>query len=550
MKKKVLSGISLAAAAMMLVTACGANGSTGNTGTADTGSATKTEAGGSDTSADNGEKQVLKIMLQQADEVDYENSPMTLYLEEKFNVDLQFDVFSSATDANTQFNLTVTGGEYPDIFLSNWFTPTQVATAIESNVFIPLNDYIEKGSYYKTALEENPDWVNMVTANDGNIYTFFYNDTGVHKASEYKMWYRKDWLENLGWSKAPSTPEEFKQYLIDIRDKDANGNGDTTDEIPLMGYYDGRKTDPICFLMNPYELYTDNYYYITDDNKIHFSPNTDGWRDGLRYIADLYSEGLIAEETYVQDQATFKSILNKDGAEAEIGMFPCWYSGAEIDTNVMSWFTYEPLAPLKGKYQQSAARFGGNFNLDGAISTQCKNPDLAFEILDWLLSEEGTMFGSWGIEGTTYEIVDQESYNGDPKAVKQIVDKLIPDYLWNSGQFPRYDRTEIRYAAVKDESVRETDNTEILTYSASVYEPYYVNHHIPDIVWCSDLDVVQSVTDTASLLKDYIRTADTEFIMGKRDINDDKAWQEYMDGLNSIGLEQYINNLYVYYGLK
>lgn len=75
----------------------------------------------------------------------------------------------------------------------------------------------------------------MVTANDGNIYTFFYNDTGVHKASEYKMWYRKDWLENLGWSKAPSTPEEFKQYLIDIRDKDANGNGDTTDEIPLMG---------------------------------------------------------------------------------------------------------------------------------------------------------------------------------------------------------------------------------------------------------------------------------------------------------------------------
>ena len=53
----------------------------------------------------------------------------------------------------------------------------------------------------------------FVTANDGNIYTFFYNDTGVHKASEYKMWYRKDWLENLGWSKAPSTPEEFKQPL-------------------------------------------------------------------------------------------------------------------------------------------------------------------------------------------------------------------------------------------------------------------------------------------------------------------------------------------------
>ena len=89
---------------------------------------------------------------------------------------------------------------------------------------------------------------------------------------------------------------------IAIRDNDANGNGDATDEIPLIGFYNGRKSDPICFLMNPFELYTDNYYYITDEGQIHFSAITDGWREGLKYIADLYAEGLIDESTYVQDQ--------------------------------------------------------------------------------------------------------------------------------------------------------------------------------------------------------------------------------------------------------
>nr|WP_289767598.1 hypothetical protein [uncultured Acetatifactor sp.] len=390
----------------------------------------------------------------------------------------------------------------------------------------------------------------ITTSPDGNIYTFFYNDTGVHKASEYKMWYRTDWLENIGWDAPPTTPGEFKDFLIDIRDKDANGNGDAGDEIPLMGYNNGRQTDPICFLMNPFELYTNNYYYITEDNEIHFSAITDEWREGLAYIADLYAEGLIDEATYAQDQATFKAILNKDGQEAQIGTFPCWYQGAEIDTTVMSWFTYEAMAPLKGDYQQSAARFGGNFNLVGAISSQCEHPEKAFEILDYLISEEGSWMGVWGMEGITYEMVDEQNLYGTNGAVKLTVDRLIPEYLWNSGCFPRYDKEEIRYAAVLDESTKETDNTLTLLKAAQTYEPYYVNHHIPDIVWCEDEQVVQAVTDYSTAINDYIKATDTEFVMGRKNINDDSEWQAYLDQLDSMGLQDYIEMLYTYYGLR
>lgn len=545
MKKQRLVALGLVAA--MMLSGCGTaeTEESANTGAA-SGSSTSTEKSAE---AATGEKEVLTVWMQEYDGLDLDNCIMTQKLEEKFNVDLQFITFSSAENLSTQFNLSVASEDYPDIYMRMGFSPQQVASCAENGILLPLNDYIKEGTNYRTALDENSGWENMVTANDGNIYTFFYNDTGVHKASEYKMWYREEWLENIGWSAPPKTTEEFKQFLIDIRDKDANGNGDTTDEIPLMGYYNGRQTDPICFLMNPFELYTNNFYYITDDNDIHFSAITDGWRDGLRYMADLYAEGLIAEETYVQDQSTFKELLNKTGTEALIGVFPAWYNGAEIDTNTMSWFTYEPLAPIKGNYQQTAARFGGNFSLVSGITTACKNPELAFELLDYLVGDEGSMLGMFGVEGVTYEMVDSENFLGESPAISQTVDSLV-SYVWNSAYFPRYDKESRRYGVVKDETTIESDNTYVLVHAAEAYEPYYVNHNIPDIVWCSDDSVTQAVSDYASLINDYIRTSDTQFIMGILDINDDAAWQAYLDELNNMGLQEYIEILHTYYGLK
>ncbi len=548
MKKQFLRVTALLVVFSMLICGCSKANNSNTSSTSDSANTTVAPESSSNAEEASGEPVTLKVWMKEFDGIDLETNLMTRELEKRLNVNLEFETFSSAEDTTTQFNLSIASGAYPDIYLTMWFSPDQINTCVENGVLIPLNDYINAGSNYASILEEYPAWKPMVTANDGNIYTFFYNDTGVHKASEYKMWYRAEWLENLGWSAPPTTPEEFKQYLIDIRDKDANGNGDPSDEIPLMGYYNGRKTDPICFLMNPFELYTDKYYYITDDKQVHFSAITDGWREGLKYIADLYKEGLIAEETYVQDQTTFKALLNRTGEEALIGTFPAWYNGAEIDTTVMSWFTYEALAPLKGNYQQTAARFGGNFNLNGAITTSCENPDVAFKFLDYMVGEEGTILTQWGVEGESYEWVDEPSYYGSDKSIKRLMNTL--DTFWNTGSHPRLDTEYYRYSTTMSEEAMETDNTWVLLKAAKTYEPYYVNHNIPDIVWCDDTNLAQEISDLSSLINEYIKTTDTQFIMGALDINDDAAWQQYLDTLNDMGLQKYIEDLTIYYGLK
>lgn len=304
---------------------------------------------------------------------DYVNCDMTKFIEEKLGVKINFQFYTD--DANTAYNLMLASDEWPDIFLGPWFSTDKILMGMEAKMLLPLNDLIETQGYnYKAVLEANPGYKDMLTAPDGNIYTFVYTDSGVHKDSEYKMFVKQSWLEKLGME-MPTTPEEFKDLLIAIKETDLNENGEN-DEIPLMGYYNGRKSDPICFLMNPFELYTDNYYTITDDGQIAFHANTDGWREGLKYIADLYANGLIAEETYVQDKTQFQAILNKPSDDAVIGVMPIWYQGDVIDANVLNWVDYEPIAPLKGDdgTQQSAARFGGNFNMVGAISTKCETP--------------------------------------------------------------------------------------------------------------------------------------------------------------------------------
>lgn len=480
--------------------------------------------------------------------LDYDTCLETKFLEEMFNVDLQFEVYSSAADVQSQFNLLLTSGDYPDVFAGNYST-TQVTAAAEAGAIIALNDYIVDGTNYKAALDENTGWEARLTATDGNIYNFFYTDVGAHKQSEYKMWYNVSFLNNLGWDAPPATPEEFKQYLINIRDEDANGNGDMSDEIPLMGYYDGRRTDPICFLMNPFELYTDNYYYITDDNQIYFSAVTDGWRKGLGYIADLYSEGLIAEETYIQDQATYQGYLNKPEGEAVIGVTPSWYLGSLIDTSVMSWFDYLPLAPLSGKYQQTAARTDGELNLNCMISTACEHPDLVFEILDYLQGEEGGILSVFGVEGETFEYVEGKNYLDESPAIKFIVDDKS-SYVWTAGLLPRTDSQFLQYGTLKDEALIETDKTYDLLNAAKVYEPYYVNHNTPNFLWCMDEELLQAVNDYSAQINEYIKTMNTQFIVGKLDVNDDNTWQNYLDELDKMGLQEYIELLYAYYSLK
>lgn len=102
----------------------------------------------------------------------------------------------------------------------------------QQGVFLSLNDLIKKQGYYINQMfDENPEYKEVITAPDGNIYAIPEVNECYHCSLSVKLWIYKPWLEKLDL-KMPQTIEEFHQVLKAFKELDPNGNG-KQDEIPL-----------------------------------------------------------------------------------------------------------------------------------------------------------------------------------------------------------------------------------------------------------------------------------------------------------------------------
>jgi len=440
-------------------------------------------------------------------------------------------------EAVTKLSLSLASNEYPDIWAYK-LTPEQIIMGAEAGAFLPLNDLIEESApNYAAILASNPTYKSAMTAPDGNIYTAIHVSCAVHVISPYKMFVYQKWLDELNLE-MPATTEEFKEMLIAFRDNDMNGNGDANDEVPLVSSLNGWNGNPLFFLMNPFQLYSPNLYLIDDNGKPYFIANTDGWKAGLEYMRDLYSEGLLAIETYVQDANQLKAMVNKaEESERIVGAVSAAYQGVFVDSSVMKWLDYLPVAPLEGPTGLRQSYATSSVRPSSAISTQCKDPGLALSWLDFWLSEEGTLANLYGmVEGVDYEMVDIPAFNGSEKSLKPLGDRLSPtsNYLFGDNIVPIFDTVATRYITSDDPDNRNIDNTYILVSAAEVYEPYYVYDKAPLVNWSSDNDWLLMKAE----INDYAMSCSTKFIVGEMDLEAD--WDEYLSTLDSMGLAEYI----------
>jgi putative aldouronate transport system substrate-binding protein len=185
---------------------------------------------------------------------DYETNDLTIGVEKLTNVHINWEIVPAAEKA-TKFNLAIASQNYADIYLGTTFTPVQVMMLSSGGMFRPLDDLIaEYGYNTRAAFENEPVVKEAISAPDGHIYTLFYTDLGVHMESQQKCFVLPDWLDALNID-MPQTTEGFKSMLIQFRDQDANGNGDPSDEIPLVGFSNdpNQYGDPIYYLISPFQ---------------------------------------------------------------------------------------------------------------------------------------------------------------------------------------------------------------------------------------------------------------------------------------------------------
>ena len=487
----------------------------------------------------------------------YDTCYQTKFYEDMTGVHVKWLTYNN-NEIASQFNLSLGSGEYPDIY--NLFFNTDAMTTgtwyqmAQDGVIIPLDDLIEETVYIKAYLEANPDVKKACTSPDGHIYVLPQVRTEEPEiTAPFKMWVYKDWMDaycQATGKGVPATTDEYKEMLIYFRDNDMNGNGDPSDEIPLTGTYSRWETgnDPLFYFMNSFCYCPVTFIDADENNQIYTMVDTDAFREGLKYIHSLYEEKLLDEGCYVQELTQFRALTSVSKDSVTVGTASAGYPMRLLTQGSgVTWEDYANLLPLKGPegVQLSAGRYVNSITLTTAITSACKNPGLAMRWLDYWFSEPGMgwyLYG--GVEGTDWEWSNEPSVGGSEKSIKRLTNR--ENETWLSYARPVFTTRESWENMAAAEIPNSTYLTGLLRYE--LYKPYVQFTNLPQVVWCSDEEIIEEYEELETLLiNEYIMGSCTKFITGALDINDDAAWADYLKGLEDRGMSHYLELCQQYY---
>jgi len=501
------------------------------------------------------EKITLTILAPAEGEYDRNENLFTKELEEKMNIDIQFTV-AQAGGFKEKMNLMFASGDLTDIVTTGPGGTDRMDKATEAllgsqGLIIPLNEYLDTVSIgYKEAFEKLPGLREFITTPDGNIYSLPNVDGSLHIQFNNKLWINTVWLDKLGLEK-PTTTEELYQVLKAFKEKDANGNGDPNDEIPLSTCKAGTGIEIDGFLMNPFILTPQPERMWIDNGKVVYSPIEEGYREGLRYLRKLYDEGLIYPESFTQDMNAQVNI-NESGEYPVIGAFlaqrPGYANDLKTLPNSKKWEQYQSLAPLKGPDGKVIAAWNPFAQYQtgvASITKDCKYPEAAFRLIDYIATPEGTLRTAEGVEGNGWRkaTADEKGIDGRPAKFAQITEGKTENSGW--GQLCGLVRTPdfvLSYAYQQDpyaDDVVPLVGRQIVMYKGSL-EHQKVTQPFESIL--PELYYSQEQIDELALLKttitDNVKSSIVRFVTGDMDI--EKDWESYLNQMRDLGIERYL----------
>lgn len=195
-------------------------------------------------------------------------------------------------------NVLIASGSLPDAFMGH--------VDIMKNVgaWAKLNDAIDKyAPNIRELFTAEPLIKQAVTAPDGNIYTLPTNRYDDASLVLQGLWINTDWLKKLGLS-MPKTTAEFENVLKAFKTGDPNGNG-KADEIPMGALQQTDSASSLDPMFGPFGVVDTTEHVYLEDGKVLFPGESQGYLQGLRWLHELYSQGLIDQEVFTMTSAQF-----------------------------------------------------------------------------------------------------------------------------------------------------------------------------------------------------------------------------------------------------
>ncbi len=326
--------------------------------------------------------------------------PYVRYVTEKTGVEPEIRAISGNYAEGLQM-IFASGMNVPDVFRP--LNTGVDATLVEQDAAVPLDELLPL--YAPDMWKNIPERVwNLMRADskDGHIYII----PQVYIDYAERGWIiRQDWLDKLGLEK-PQTKDELVEVLRAFRDRDPNGNG-LQDELPTTFQSDPNWMHGF-FAMYGVPMFNSDPLWDIYDGKLMYSAITQNAKDALAFMAELYAEGLIDPEAFLNSGTDFNAKIQND----QVGLF--YHVLHQADT---AYFTnlqhVNPEAKLSAIAPPKVDGYDGFIcRLEVANRDWCfpksneQNAANVLKYLNWFETEEGRLFTAYGIQGDTWDMVD------------------------------------------------------------------------------------------------------------------------------------------------
>lgn len=524
MKLKKVIALTLAAAmSLTLLAGCG-GGDKPSTGSEQNNSSNKEESKQEDAGTDQNEGDVSgSVTFPLAEPVtftavagmngDYtmtDNIAMQKSLE---NTNIQID-FTNVLHSELAEKLStmINGNNYPDIFIKNNLDADKYG---KQGIVIPLEDLIRTYAPNLTALLDERDGWQYITASDGHIYALPQVDLpGVSRPA---YWINKKWMDNLGL-KEPTSFDELYEVLKAFKEQDANGNGDPDDEIPLF-----------CnSWLNPFFLlqYADFPNTGKDgiiDGELRYVPATEEYKEFLAYATKLYQEGLMYKNSFTtshDEQAPIGQSGDVLGSFFDAGAFLT--VGRDHDED------YIALTPWDDCLDLSPGISGGTL----AISDKCERPEVVVAWADQFYTEEGGKLAWMGVEGETYQYNDQGEWEWllDKGHGEDITTVRASSAIQGGGQA----HPSVQPRAWMESMSANVDPDEVYLNQQRLKLIEHGQVPWPKLIYTDDQQ--KEMSTIGADINPYVDEYMAFVVTGELNLED--SWEEYIGKLKEMGLER------------
>ena len=482
------------------------------------------------------EKITLRFMSDKGGlEVDYDDPDYIWQdFEEVTNIHIEWDNIPLASIAEKK-NLALATGDLPDAFVTGGggiLSAADQATYGPQGVLLDLTDLIEQYSPNIQAMfAQNVNTKIVSTSSDGKIYSLpFAQEIGSNLVYN-RLYINRVWLEELKLD-IPTTTEEFVEVLKAFKNDDPNGN-EQQDEIPLSFIYDNHNRGSFGFF-TPFGCLDNASHVSVYDGKVVFEPITDGYKEGVKWLASIFQEGLIDPEVFTHDAAQYHAKGQTD--TMTYGVFSNWstlfgpYTVGTIGDGQNT--DYVTLPPLKGPdgtqmwQSRSAAIWNGAFAITSANKNipetmrwvdLCYDPEWSFELqygpLDYTLEKD---------DNGVYSFIETE----DP-ALQPLRSIYAP------GLPPSYISADFFENRVNLSSGMQKDYDQYNTYAE------YIDFNYMPAVSYTNEELEANATLEADIMP-YVESTQAKWIVGEGDIDAD--WDAYVEAVNRMDLEKLLAN--------